>query len=117
MANAGDRDNFSGDLVVTAPTGGHTRGLIYAATSGAYGVARATVDAAATGSLAVFGAVWATKLTGAVTAGQKIYADASTKKASTASTGNVLVGYALKDAASGDANVLVFMGGLPVTAS
>lgn len=117
MANAGDRDNFSGDLVVTAPTGGHTRGLIYVATSGAYGVARATVDAAAVGVLAVFGAVWATKLTGAITAGQKIYQDSSTKKASTASTGNVLVGYAAKAAASGDTEVLVVMGGLPVTAS
>lgn len=117
MANAGDRDNFSGDLVVTVPTGGHTRGLIYAASSGAYGVARVTADAAASGTLSTFGVVWATKLTGAITAGQKIYQDSSTKKASTASTGNVLVGYAVKAAASGDTEVLVFMGGLPVTAS
>lgn len=117
MANAGDRDNFSGDLPITVPTGGFTRGLIYAANSGAYGVARTTSNAGDTGLLAVFGAVWASKLTGAVTVCQKIYQDSSTKKASTASTGNVLIGYAVAAAASGDANVLVFVGGLPVTAS
>ena len=116
MATAGDRDNFSGDLSVVAAAGGHTRGLIYATTD-TYGVARETVAAGANGKLAVWGPVWATKASGAVTVGQKIYQDNATKQATTTATSNVLVGYAVAAAASGDANVLIFMGGLPVTAA
>lgn len=119
MANAGDRDNFSGDVPFTAPTGGYTKGLIYACTD-TYGVARETVSATATGKLAIWGMVWATKNIGtgkSFAIGDKVYVDASTKKATPNATGNTLVGVATRAAGVSDTVALVLLIGMPVTAT
>lgn len=119
MANAGDRDNFSGDVPFTAPTGGYTKGLFYAVTD-TYGVARETVAATVATKLAVLGTVWATKnaATGKSFAiGDKVYIDASTKKATPNATGNTLIGIATRAAGATDTVACVYLLGLPVTAS
>lgn len=116
---AGDRCNYSGDVVFTAPTGGYTRGLIYAVTD-CYAVARETVAAAASCKMALSGPVTITKNTGtgkSFAIGDKVYMDASSKKATPNATSNTLVGYAIAAAATTDATVDVFMTGLNVSAT
>ena len=61
--SAGDRDNFSGDLELTAPTGGVTRGRAYVINDG-FAVARETASAGAAYLGAVSGTVWVQKATG-----------------------------------------------------
>lgn len=115
----GDRPNFSGDLSLTAPTGGVTRGLIYLI-QGVYVVARETASAAAAFAAAVRGPVTVSKVaaTGkSFAVGQKVYYVSATKNLTPSATGNVLVGFALSAAAATDTSVDVFMTGLPVTAS
>jgi hypothetical protein len=117
MATAGDRDNYSGDAVYTAPTGGVTRGEIYNI-SGIYVVARETADAAAS-FVGATGVVWATKATGtgkAFVVGEEVFALSNVVDKT--ATGAVLIGVCRKAAAVGDALVLIDTGtGLPVTAS
>lgn len=76
--SAGDRDNFSGDREVTAPTGGYTKGGVYAIQE-EYVVARETVSASATclvGSIFESGTIEANKETGTgedIDAGDQLY--------------------------------------------
>jgi predicted RecA/RadA family phage recombinase len=116
---AGDRCNFSGDVPFTAPTGGYTRGLLYAMTD-CYGVARETVAAAVLCNMALTGAVVITKNTGtgkSFAVGDKVYMDASSKKATPNATSNTLIGFALAAAATTDSEVNVFLTGLNVSAT
>ncbi len=95
---AGDRTNFSGDLELTAPTGGVTRGKVYNVED-SYVVARETADAAATFLAAVEGAVTVTKATGtgkSFAKGDKVYALSNV--ADVAGTGAAFMGYALSAA-------------------
>lgn len=122
MPQAGDREEFNGDVAVTAPTGGYTAGLVYQLASGAYAVARQTVAAGASCLMALLvqKSVWITKLTGtgkSFSVGTKVYRDASTGKAAVASTGNVLIGVAVEAAGTTATKVLVFGTILPVTAT
>lgn len=116
---AGDRCNFSGDVSFTAPTGGYTRGLIYIVTD-SYAVARETVVAAAVCKMALNGPVSVTKNTGtgkSFAIGDKVYMDASTKKATPNATSNTLVGYAIAAATTAETVVDVWMTGLNVSAT
>lgn len=114
---AGDRDNFEGDLSLTTPTGGVTKGLMYNI-GASYVVARETKDAAAAGLFAVRGPVWVKKVTGALAAGAKVYFVSSSKKVSAAATGNTLLAaVVLRAAASADDAVLVNLDGIPPTAT
>ncbi len=116
---AGDRGNFSGDVAFTAPTGGYTRGLLYLVTD-VYGVARKTVSATETGLMALEGSVVATKNTGtgkSFAIGDKVYVDASTKKATPNATGNTLVGVAIAAATTADTEVLINLPVIHPTAS
>lgn len=103
----GDRDNFSGDLELVAPTGGVVRGRIYS--QGALRVvARSTAAAGAKYLAAVSGPVKVEKATGtgkAFTVGERVYALANVGNKT--ATGAVLIGYALKAAATADSSVLV----------
>lgn len=119
MTQAGDRDNFSGDVVFTAPTGGYTRGLIYLITD-VYAVARETVAATAECKMALSGPVRATKNTGtgkSFAVGDKVYVDASTKKATPNATSNTLVGVALEAASTSATDVLIYLPAIHPTAS
>ena len=94
MAVVGQRDNFSGDMEVTAPTGGYTAGLIYLI-QGEYVVARDTIAAAATGIVSVINdqPILVTKIaaTGETfTAGQQVYVNSSAQ-ADPGSTGNTKI--------------------------
>lgn len=106
---AGDHDNLSDDLIMTAPTGGVVRGNIYNIQN-AYVVARETKDAAAD-FLAAFGVqkpIRVKKEAVATAVGQKLYFKSSTKTVTTAATGNTLLGLvAVSAQASGDASVLM----------
>lgn len=116
---AGDRANFSGDVWFTAPTGGYTRGLMYIVTD-AYAVARDTVAATVSCPMALYGAVTVTKNTGtgkSFAIGDKVYVDASTKKATPNATSNTLVGVAIAAASTSATTVDVFMLGMAPTAS
>lgn len=119
---AGDRDNFSGDLSVTAATGGYIRGKIYLIND-AYFVARETKDAAAAclvASLAGHGAVWVTKAaaTGKSFAiGDKVYVKSNVAENAT-STGAVLLPCVCVLAAGAtDTAVLVASGGIAPAAT
>jgi predicted RecA/RadA family phage recombinase len=108
----GDRDNFSGDLALTVPTGGVVKGSIYNIQN-AYVVARETADAAAVAKFGVLGPIMVKKETGTVAIGQKLYFKSSTKTVTTAATGNTLLdAIPLAAAASGDAGVFVNLCGL-----
>lgn len=115
---AGDRDNFSGDLVDAAPTGGTTKGLMYNIQD-SYFVARETKSATVDCVFAAQGAVRVTKVvaTGDTFAiGDKVYFD-GTDRVQPNSTGGTLVGIALEDAAQADTDVLIWLQPLPVTAT
>ena len=82
---AGEKDNFSGVMDFTAPSGGVTKGKTYQIASGVLVVALETAAAAASFAGLVYGCVVATKgtATADVTAvGTKLYHD---------STNNVLI--------------------------
>lgn len=116
---AGDRCNFSGDVVFTAPTGGYTRGLIYNITD-CYAVARETVDATESCLMALTGPVVITKNTGtgkSFAIGDKVYMDASTKKATPNATSNTLIGFAIGAATTAETEVNVYLTGLNVSAT
>lgn len=115
--SAGDRTNFSGDLRLTAPTGGVVRGKIYLI-SGVYVVARETAAAAASFLAAVKGSVTVEKATGsgkAFVVGEKVYflANVVDKTAS----GAVLIGFALGAASAAADSIDIELTGLPVTAT
>jgi hypothetical protein len=112
MGTAGLRDNFSGVLSLTAPTGGVVKGKMYSIGNKQV-VAMETASATAAFTASCIGAVWATKAAVALTAGSKYYYDASNHVVTSASTGNTLGdGFILADAASGDAAVLIQMCGV-----
>lgn len=117
----GDRNNFSGDISVTAATGGYTRGKIYLIAD-TYWVARETAAAAASCLMAAcVGCVEVTKATGTgknFVVGDKLYVKSNVAENAT-STGAVLLnGTVVRVAATTDTTVLVqFHGGLPVTAT
>ena len=115
--SAGDRANFSGDLEVTAPTGGVTRGSIYTIEDKQV-VAREDADAAASFKAAFQGAVTVTKATGTgkvFAVGDEVFALSNV--ADLTGTGAVLIGYAIAAAGASDATVDVELVGLPPTAS
>ena len=115
--SAGDRQNFSGDLQLTAPTGGVVRGKIYLI-SGVYVVARETAAAGASFLGAVTGAAEVEKATGtgkAFVIGEKVYALSNV--ADKNGTGAVLIGFAIASASTASDEVDVFLTGLPVTAT
>ncbi len=114
MATAGDRDNFSGDISVTAATGGYTKGQIYLILD-SYFVARETASATAACLMAECkGPIWVSKATTtgiSFAVGDKVYAK-SNKAAPATSTGAVLLnGVAISVAAVADTMVLVDFGG------
>lgn len=115
--SAGDRQNFSGDLSLTAPSGGVTRGKIYLI-SGIYVVARETAAAGAKFLGAVNGPVVVEKAAGtgkAFVVGEKIYALSNV--ADKTGTGAVLIGFALAAAAAASDEAEVYLTGLPVTST
>jgi predicted RecA/RadA family phage recombinase len=94
---SGDRANFSGDLVFTAPTGGVIRGQIYKILE-TYIVARETVSATLPFLGAIQGAVTIEKVTGtgkSFAVGDAVYYVSASKKVTPSSTGNTLVGKAI----------------------
>lgn len=113
-ATSGDRDNFSGDITVTAPTGGYTRGKMYAVEN-SHVVARQTVDAAASCLVALRGPVWVDKVTGtgkSLAKGQKIYFVAASNAVSPSATGNTLLAATvLEAAAAADTSALITLDG------
>lgn len=116
---AGDRCNFSGDVSVAAPTGGVTRGLIYLITD-VYCAARETASATVAAVFALEGDVTVTKNTGtgkSFAIGDKVYVDASTKKATPNATSNTLVGVAISAASTTDTEVNIHLPGIHPTAS
>lgn len=110
---AGQRDNYSGDQSLTAPTGGVVKGNLYLIGS-SYWVARETKSAGAAFLAAnpAVGAVWANKATGtgkSFAAGAKLYVKTAVLDVA-ASTGSSLVlggVAALEAAATADAEVLI----------
>jgi hypothetical protein len=86
----GERDNFSGEINVTIPSGGYTKGLIYQfVDDGIFVVARETKDAAATGLVGVTGRYAVTKDTSsgsALVVGGKVYLIPSSGKITGADT-------------------------------
>ncbi len=113
--SVGDRDNISGDLQVTVPTGGYTRGSIYLIAD-SYWIARETALAAALALVGVpagLTGMWVTKAaaTGKNFAiGDKVYVKSNVAENAT-STGAVLLPWvALAVAAATDTKVFV---GLP----
>lgn len=108
----GDRDNFSGDISVTAPTGGYTRGKLYLV-SGMHMVARETKSAAEVCLMAVRGAVWVTKVAGnALVVGQKIYFVSASNSVTGSATGNTLLGgFVVQAALSAATEVLINLDG------
>jgi hypothetical protein len=108
---AGDRNNWNGDVSVTAPSGGYTAGLAYQIGSGGYAIARQTVAAGASCLVAfpVSGqSIVMTKAAGTgktFAVGAKVYRDATNKNAVSGSTGNVLIGMCVKAAAATDTTV------------
>lgn len=97
---AGDRDNFSGDISVTAATGGYTKGKTYLVAD-SYVVARETKDAASTCIVAAKGCIWATKAAGtgkSFVVGDKVYVKSNVLENAT-STGAVLLNATVLEAA------------------
>lgn len=120
---AGDRNNFSGDVHVTAATGGYTKGQVYLVAD-AYMVARETAAAAAsclmcqnTGSECIE----VTKATGtgkSFVVGDKVYVK-SNKLENATSTGAVLMPWTVVEAAAASATSVKVQipGGIPPTAT
>lgn len=118
---AGQRDNFSGDISVTAATGGYTKGRIYLIAD-TYYVARETKSAGEACLMAKCkGSVWCAKATGtgnSFVVGDKVYVLSNVLRPATATGAVLLNGSVTQAAAVGDAEVLVdFDGALPVTAT
>lgn len=113
----GDRTNFSGDLQLTAPTGGVVRGKLYLI-SGIYVMARETADAGDSFLAACHGPIEVTKATGtgkSFVAGEEVFALSNVVNKT--ATGAALIGFAIAAAGISDSTVKVFLTGLPVTAS
>lgn len=123
MATKGSRENFSGDISVTAPTGGYTAGKIYQLASGAFAVARETKSASSACLMALAGAgsvIYATKVTGtgkSFSVGSKVYYVSASASATPSATGNTLIGIAVRAAATTDTEVAVLLSVLPPTAT
>lgn len=118
-AAVGDREEFSGDVIITSPTGGTTKGKIYVSND-VYGVARQTTSATEDVLLAISGTIRVTKVTGtgkSFAVGDKVYYVSGSKSATPSATGNVLIGYALEAATTSATDVLIHLTGLPVTAT
>lgn len=117
--NSGDRDNFSDDLVVPAPTGGVTKGLCYQLNSGLHVIARETAAQTVNANFAFRGAVWAEKDTAASSAiapGGRVFRIAASGKVTGNGTGNTLIGaYCLESAADSATKVLIYLDGLSPT--
>lgn len=113
-AQVGDRDNYSGDISVTAPSGGYTRGLMYALNDSNV-VARETAAEGAACLIATHGPVKVTKDTtagSACTVGGLVYLDvdnANNKVTGAAGTSNTRAGIALEAAADAATEVLVYL--------
>lgn len=112
MANApGQRDNFSGDVTLTAPSGGVVAGLLYLILD-SYWVARenANVGEPFLAANPAFGAVWATKTAGAaIGIGDKVFVVAGAIRPATATGASLVLGGigALAAAEAADTQVLI----------
>lgn len=107
---AGDRINFSGDEINTAPTGGVTRGKAYEINSARFVVARETADAGEEFLSAVTGPVVMTKATGTGISFDKydpVYV--SSNQADVTGTGDEEIGWAMKAAGISDTTVEVML--------
>lgn len=121
MATAGDRDNFSGDISFTTPTGGYTKGSVYLI-GDAYFVARETKTVGQPCIMAslVSGAVWATKAAGTgktMAVGEEVFVKANVLENATSSGAVILPAFVLRAAAASDTKVLIAGGGLSPTQS
>ena len=106
----GDRNNFSGDLEMTAPTGGVVRGKAYEI-NGTTVVARSTADAGDTFLAALKGPIEGEKSTGTGTGlevGEKV--GVSGNVFVVVATGVDAVGTVIRDADTADDVVLVDLG-------
>jgi predicted RecA/RadA family phage recombinase len=118
LCAAGDRSNFSGDVSVTTPTAGYTRGKVYQLNSGAWAMARETKTAGQACLMAVLNdqPCEVTKVTGtgkSFSIGSKVYL--TTNQATPSATGNTLVGVAVEAAATTDTTVKVVNCGVAPT--
>lgn len=107
----GERDNFSGDFVVTAPTGGYTKGLIYALASGEYVVARQSVSAGADCLVAAITdqPIEVTKNSGTgegATQGGNVYVNGSAQADANATGNTFLVGVVFHETATAAATTV-----------
>jgi len=100
-------------IEVTAPSGGLTAGQPYLIGS-KVGIVVSGGDEGATVTVMTEGVFELDKATGAVTIGQQIFWDPTNEVVTTTNAaGNVLIGYALKAAASGDATAFVVLTDAP----
>ncbi len=114
--SAGDRSNFSGDIELTAPTGGVVRGGVYLIENRVV-VARETAAQTLPFKAAVQGPVVVTKDTGAgidFAVCEEVFADSSSNgvQPTAATGGDTAIGYALEAAGINDTEVLIYLGGV-----
>lgn len=117
---AGDRNNSSGDISFTAPTGGYTRGKVYQLNSGPWAMARQTKSATEACLMAILNdqPCEVTKVTGtgkSFSIGTKVYVTSGS--ATPSATGNTLIGVAYAAAGASDTTVLVINAGISPTLS
>lgn len=96
-----------GEAIDHTPTSALAAGAVVVLGTVGVGVAQTAIAANTLGSLIVDGVIEHAKASGAVTLGQKVYWDATNSVLTTTAGSNVLVGYAVKAQASGDATATV----------
>lgn len=105
-AAAGERDNFSGDISFTVPSGGYTKGLMYQLVDdGVYAVARETKAENASCLMALTGRVAVTKDTtagSALVVGGRVFLIPGTGKVTGADTDTNILLDAVALSAAGD---------------
>lgn len=114
MSKLGQRDNFSGDITVTAPTGGYTAGHGYLVKDSHY-IARQTASAGGTCLMCAEGAIWAAKTAGTgrtLAVGDEVHLNTSGTLDAATATGSVLLNATvIKAAAATDTEVLIQLHG------
>jgi len=113
MANAlGQRDNFSGDVTLTAPTGGVVAGNLYLIAD-SYWVAREDADAGDPFLAAspAHGAVWVKKISGAaLVVGDKLFVKTNGVAPATSTGASLVLGGVIALAAAGSSDVVALIG-------